>query len=86
MPVNFIPADTTREATLVQLNVYRTMLPSRRLELALAMGDTLRRTLAAGVRWRHPDYSAKQVKLAVNRITLGEELFRQVYPGVEVDV
>jgi hypothetical protein len=80
------PADTTPEAAKVQLEIYRRMPPSRRLELALALSDTVRRVAAAGVRQRHPAYSDEQVRLAVLRLTLGDELFGQAFPGVEVAV
>jgi hypothetical protein len=79
-----IPADTTPEAAAVQLEVYRRMSPVQRLEIALEMGDSLRRLSAAGVRRRHPEYTEEQVRLAVIRLSLGEELFRKAYPGVDV--
>jgi hypothetical protein len=80
----WVPADTTLEAALVQLEIYRRMPPSRRLEQALELSDTLRKVVAAGVRNRHPEYTDAQVKLAVTRLYLGADLFRQVYPGVEI--
>jgi hypothetical protein len=86
MNLELIPADTTAEAWWVQVEIYRRMSPSRRLELAFQMSDTLRRTVADGVRSRHPDYSEDQARLAVARLWLGDELFRTVYPGVEVAV
>jgi hypothetical protein len=79
-----IPAHTTPEAARVQDEIFRRMPPSRRLELALEMSDELRDVSAAGVRDRHPEYMEAQVRLAVIRLSLGEELFRQVYPGVDV--
>jgi hypothetical protein len=86
MDVELIPADTTPEAWRVQVEIYRRMSPARRLELACQMSDTLRHTVAAGVRGRHPDYSVEQVRLAVARLWLGDDLFRKVYPGVEIAV
>jgi hypothetical protein len=84
MNLNWIPADTTPEAALVQLEIYRRMLPSRRMEIALELSESLRKVVAGGVRRRHPDYTDDQVRLAVIRIYLGEKLFSQVYPGVDV--
>jgi hypothetical protein len=84
--IEIIPADTTPEAWAVQVDIYRRMAPSRRLELALQMSDTLRRVVASGVRSRHPEYSEEQVRIAVARLWLGDELFRQAYPGVEIAV
>jgi len=81
-----IPADTTPEAWRVQLEIYRRMPPSKRLELALRMSDSMRELVASGVRARHPEYDEQQVKFAVNRLLLGDELFRKAFPGVEIAV
>jgi hypothetical protein len=84
MNLNWIPADTTPEAALVQLEIYRRMSPSRRMELALEMSDSLRKVVAAGVRQRHPEYTDDRARLAVIHLYLGDELFHQVYPGVDI--
>ncbi len=81
-----IPADTTPEAWAVQRDIFRRMSASRRLELALEMTESLRRVVASGVRSRHPDYSEEQVRLAVARLWLGDDLFRQSHPGIEIGV
>jgi predicted RNA polymerase sigma factor len=86
MKIEIVPADTTLEAARVQFEVFRRMRPDRRLELALEMSTALRNVAASGVRSRHPDYSEEQVKLAVARLTLGDELFSRAYPGVDVQV
>jgi hypothetical protein len=79
-----IPTDTTLETFHVQIAVLRRMDPSRRLELACQLSDYARELSASGVRQRHPDYSDEQVRLAVIRLSLGEKLFREVYPGVDI--
>ncbi len=84
MGVEVIPADTTPEAAAVQLEIYRRMPPWRRLRAALEMGDMGRSLSAAGIRSRHPEYTEEQVRLAVIRLSVGEELFRQAYPGKDV--
>ena len=86
MTVEVVPADTTPEAARVQFDIFRRMPPSKHLELALGMSDSLRKVVASGVRSRHPEFSDEQVRLAVIRLSLGENLFRQVYPGVEIEV
>jgi hypothetical protein len=86
MALEVIPADTTPEAARVQREIFRRMSPSRRLELACQMSDFVRGIVAAGVRSRHPDYDDNQVKLAVIRLTIGDELFHKAYPGVKVAV
>jgi hypothetical protein len=82
--IELIPADTTREAYLVQLAILRRLSPDRRLEIACRMTDALREIVAAGVRSRHPEYTEQQVKMGMIRLWLGEELFRKVYPGVDI--
>lgn len=80
------PRDTTAEAALIRVEIFRCMTPERRLRMALEMGDTLRKFVAAGVRLRHPQHSEEQVKLAVFRLTLGDALFREAYPGMDIAV
>jgi hypothetical protein len=84
MNIEIVPADTLPEAARVQFEVYRRMQPHQRLELALQMSTTLRNVVASGVRHRHPGYTEEQVRLAVVRLTLGEELFARAYPGVDI--
>jgi hypothetical protein len=86
MALEVIPADTTPEAALVQREVFGRMSPSRRLELACEMSDFVRGIVTAGVRSRHSDYDENKVKLAVIRLTIGDELFHKAYPGVNVAV
>jgi hypothetical protein len=84
MPDPFLPSDTSLEAIRIQHTIYRRMPPEKRLRLACQMSDSIRAVAADGVRARHPDYTERQVQLAVIRMTLGEELFRRVYPGEDV--
>jgi hypothetical protein len=56
------------------------MGPERRLQAGIDLAQTCRKLLETGVRMRHPEYNANQVKLAVMRLQLGEELFLKVYP------
>jgi hypothetical protein len=86
MSLEIVPADTTLEAARVQIEIFRRMSPGKRLELACQMSNTLRKVVASGVRGRHPDYTEDQVRLAVIRLTLGDKLFREVYPGKDVKV
>jgi hypothetical protein len=81
-----VPRDTSLEAARVQWSVFRRMSATRRLEIALSLSDSLRRLVGAGVRSRHPDYSEEQVRHAVIRLSLGEDLFRKVYPDCDVQV
>jgi len=85
MNVKVEPADTTPEAARIQVEIFHRMPPGRRLELACRMSNALREVVAAGVRSRHPEYNEEQVRLAVLRLTVGEELFRKARPGVQIE-
>src|SRR5262249_8370023 len=78
-----IPADTSPEAAWVQVQAFRSMPAQKRLRMVFELSDSLRSIVAAGVRSRHPEFTAEQVKLEVIRLTLGEELFRKVYSRQE---
>jgi hypothetical protein len=84
MSFETIPADTTREAWLVQMEIYRRMPGSEKLRRACQMSDWVRKLAASGVRARHPEYTEEQVRLAVIRLSLGDDLFRKAYPGMNV--
>lgn len=86
MRIEGIPADTTPEAARVQRDVYRSMPAERKFALAFQMSDSTRRLADAGVRSRHPDYSEEQVRLAVAKLYLGPALFRQAFPGIQIQV
>ena len=80
----YLPADTTLEAMRVQHAIYRRMPAERRLAMAFEMTAAMRRVSEEGVRSRHPEYTERQVQLAVIRMMLGDELFRRAYPGEDV--
>ena len=79
-----LPLDTTIEAARVQAAVWQRMPMEMRLKLALEMIEHARSLAESGVRWRHPEYSDDQVRLAAIRLRLGEELYRKAYPGQDV--
>ena len=53
--------------------------------MAIELSDGLRSIIESGIRQRHPDYDENMVRLAALRIAIGEELFHQAYPDVEVE-
>ncbi len=79
-----IPEDTTLEAFRVQCNIFSRLTPGERLRRTFDLIDFAERLSAAGIRQRHPDYTDEQVRMALIRMRLGDELFKQVYPYVEV--
>jgi len=79
-----IPADTTLEAARVQFEVLRRLGTEGRLRLMFDLMENLQATLEAGIRLRHPEYTPKQVRWALVRLRLGEAMFRQCFPDIEV--
>ena len=84
MNYSAIPRDTTPEAFWVQVEALRRLGVAGRAKITFELGEQMRKMSATGVRMRHPDYNDDQVRLAVIRLRLGNELFRKVYPGVEI--
>ncbi len=74
-------ADTSPEAYAVQIEMYRRMTPERRLELGFDMSEQGLRTMADGIRSRHPEYGENDVRWALLRLRHGDELFSKVWPG-----
>lgn len=79
-----VPEDTTLEAFCVQCDIFSRLTPAERLRSTFDLVDFAERLSAAGIRQRHPQYDDEQVRMALIRMRLGDELFKQVYPGVEV--
>ena len=79
-----IPRDTSLEAARNQFAILRGLGMEDRAGMAFRLSDELRAITKSGVRLRHPDYDDEMVRLAVIRLTIGEQLFRQFYPGMEV--
>jgi hypothetical protein len=79
-----IPSDTSHESFRVQIAAMKRLGLAGRVRLTLELCEGLRRTLQDGVRFRHPDYDERAVRLAATRLAIGDELFRLAYPGVDV--
>ncbi len=79
-----LPRDTSLEAFRTQLEIYRQMSPEARLEQALQWSEQVQELGRIGIRSRHPEYTDREVQLASIRLRLGNELFRRVYPGIDV--
>lgn len=76
-----VPADTDPAIVELQRARYRQMTPSQKLELMAQMCDDMRAIAIAGIRGRHPGYSAEDAEAAYLRLTLGDELFRRAFPA-----
>ena len=75
------PLDTSSDAHQHRLVTLRRMGPARRLRAGFDLTALSRALLAEGIRKRHPEYSPEQVRLAVIRRWLGDELFVLAYPA-----
>ena len=76
--------DTDPAAQKAQLTALRDLGLEGRARLTFELNEDLRSVIRAGIRWRHPDYDAEQVHRAFLRIVLGDALYRQIFPGSEI--
>lgn len=74
------PRDTSLAAHEVQMECYRRMTPAARVEAAVEMSEVVRAIAAAGILARHPTYSGSEVRHALHRLLLGDDLFRRAWP------
>jgi hypothetical protein len=74
-------ADTSDAADEEQLRVYRRMTPEQRVELAMKLSEDVRAIAREGIRARHPDYSARDIELALLRLLYGDDLIRRAFPS-----
>jgi hypothetical protein len=63
-PTPTLPADTSDEAMRVQVKTLRRLGLVGRARLTFELCDSLRQTVEAGVRARHPEYDQRMVRLA----------------------
>ena len=81
-----IPTDTSREAMKIRSNILSKMSIEEKAKITFELCEFSREVSKAGIRDRHPEYTERQVQLALIKLILGKELFAKVYPGVEVEV
>ena len=80
-----VPADTSLEAARIYFATLRRLGGPRRMEMGVELSDNARSMVEAGVRHRHPEYRDEEVRLAVLRLMVGEELFRQCCPDCDIE-
>jgi len=78
------PADTTAEAERVRREVLRRIGPEGRVRLAFELSELVRAAAEQGIRWRHPEYDERRVRMAWFRLPLGAEPFRKLFPNEEI--
>jgi hypothetical protein len=84
--MNALPADTTIEAARKQFEILRRLGPEVRLKMAFEMSDNLRSIVESGVRGSNPDYDEQKIKQEVLRLMIGQALFKQIYPDIEMQI
>ena len=72
--------DTSIEINRIWITILSRMMPEQRFTAALSLTQTCKLLLAEGVKRRHAEYTENQIRLAVIKLLLGEELFSAVYP------
>ena len=55
-----------------------------RVAVSFRLNELARRASEAGIRSRHPDYNEEQVRQALYRLWLGDELTRRAWPDREL--
>jgi hypothetical protein len=83
MSSNTIPADTTIDAAVKQIEILRRLNTAQRADMTFQLSDNLRQIVEDGVRCRHPDWDREAVKRDVMRLTLGERLFQKVFRNTQ---
>lgn len=83
-PPTSISADTSRDAHEAQMDAYRRMGGPGRVAVMFRLSESARRWSMAGIRRRHPGYDDVQVRLALARLTLGDDLVLRVWPDFDL--
>ena len=78
------PRDTDEAAHERQAEAYRRMTGRDRVAVAFRLNELARRVAEAGIRSRHPEYSEEEVRWALRRLWLGDDLTRRAWPGREL--
>jgi hypothetical protein len=75
------PRDTLDDAWSSQIAAFRAMRPEDRVQLALTMSEDVREIALAGIRARHPEWTAAQVQDQLEELMLGVDLARMARAG-----
>ncbi len=63
-----------------ETQVHRFMKPEERLHCGFLLSEIQRLLQRGVVRMKHPEYTDNEVKIAVVRMNLGDDLFLKAYP------
>jgi len=79
-----LSADTSLDAHEAQILAYRRMGGAGRVAVMFRLSESARRWSIAGIRRRHPEYDDFQLRRALARMILGDDLVRRVWPDREL--
>ena len=79
-----LPRDTQADSARRQFDVLKNMDISARAEMTFQLSDNLRSIVEAGIRQRHPDYTADEVTQAVLSLVVDKDILIQAFGGREV--
>ena len=76
--VKSIPADTNKDAYLMQIAILREMSPEKRADLAFEMSDNMRENAIEGIKCEHPGYTTEQIRNELLRRVAGEKIYKEI--------
>lgn len=76
----FNVSDTSAEAHQIQVAIWRRLGPEGRVALALNLSEAVRAIARDGIAKRHPEYDEDELRHALFRLTLGDELYQAAWP------
>jgi hypothetical protein len=65
--------DTSRLVEAKHFELYRTLSPSERVQIAVNLSEAVRQTVVAGIRRRNPEYTDADVAEALRRMLYASE-------------
>ena len=78
MTIISIPRDTDLKAAQNHISILRRKSATDRVQMAMDLSDSVRETCIAGIKQRHPDYSADMIHFEALRLSIGEDLFNKI--------
>lgn len=75
-----IPVDTEDDVTERQIEIWRSMTPTQRADLARRLSIDVARMAVAGIRAQHPDATEDEVRYELARRRYGEEIAAPLRP------
>ena len=79
LPERPLAADTTLEAEQRQLEIWRAMTPAQKFALLDDLYSSAILFVEAGIRMRHPDADAAEVRMRRLALTLGRDVVQRLY-------